>query len=109
MNMETQARTADRLLKMRQLRWNYFDGGLFDEHGWTMLLTLFASDVRGKALTAADLAKEAGAAGTFGERWIKALAVADLITVDDDIVRLTPSTRMELGEYLSAVTDLFQD
>lgn len=109
MNMDTQAQTAVRLLKMRRLRWDYFDGGLFDEHGWTMLLTLFVSDVRGRTLTTAELCEEARAKDTFGERWIKALVAAELITRNDDVLRLAMSTRTELAQYLSAITDLFQD
>lgn len=109
MDHTEQAVTAQRLLKMRALRWDYFRGDIFDEHGWNALLILFIAEVHGRSLTGTQVADECGAPPKVGARWLMHLSSEKLVREDRGFVALTDTTRAELAEYLTQVTYLFID
>lgn len=101
MEYREQVGTAHRLLQMRSLRWEYFSGELFDEHGWNLLLILFAANGEGRIVTASQASKESGATAIVGQRWFKHLELQGLITVEDGAgIALTALTRAEMAQYL---------
>lgn len=108
-----QARTASRLLKMRGLRWDYFNHDLFDEHAWNMLLILFIAQAEGRSMNVANLCSDSGAAATTGPRWIRHLTESRLIEHDGEgdaaLVVLTAMARAELADYLFEVQRMFED
>lgn len=109
MDHTEQAVTAQRLLKMRALRWDYFRGDIFDEHGWNALLILFIAHAEGRSMTGSEVANECGAPPNVGSRWLLHLSSEKLIGQDEGKVALTDTTRAELAEYLTQVTQLFGD
>lgn len=109
MDLKEQAVTAQRLLKMRALRWDYFRGDIFDEHGWNALLILFIAEAQGRSMTGVDVAGACGAPANVGARWMTHLAAEKLVLEDRGVVALTDTTRAELAEYLTEVANLFGD
>lgn len=113
LKLASQARTAKRLLKMRGLRWDYFNGELFDEHAWNMLLLLFIAHAEERGVSSHDLRRDSGASASVGPRWITHLVNSQLIDCAGDgdhaLVSLTADTRAELGDYLFEVQRLFAD
>lgn len=101
MEYREQVRTAHRLLKMRSLRWDYFSGDLFDEHGWNLLLILFVANGEDRVITASQASKESGATAVVAQRWFKHLELQGLVTAEDGAgVALTALTRAEMAQYL---------
>ncbi len=109
MDHTRQALTAERLLRMRALRWDYFRGDIFDEHGWNALLILFIAEARGRSMTGAQVVTECGAPENVGSSWLLHLSAEQLIREDEGNVMLTDTTRAELSEYLTQVTHMFND
>ncbi len=109
MDLKEQADTAQRLLKMRALRWEYFRGDIFDEHGWNALLILFIAEAQGRSLTGRDVAEQCGAPANVGIRWLMHLSSEKLVRETGGTVALTDTTRAELAEYLTQVANLFND
>ena len=73
------AKLAKRLQDMRKSRTRFFDGSLFGEPGWDMILALYISDVEGYRLKVTDLMHESQATPSTALRWIDRLAELGLV------------------------------
>lgn len=100
--------TARMLLRIRALRWNYFRGDLFDEHGWNILLVLYIADANGRDTAETLAAQEASVPPPVGRRWITHLVQAGLVEHDeaDDRIRLTDNSRTQMDDYLQEVQQM---
>ena len=108
MDFRLQAQTAHRLLQMRSLRWDYFKGEIFDEHGWNLLLILFAANADGRVISAEQAGVESGASKAAAGRWLRHLERESLIYLDQRGAWLTATTHAEMAEYLIKVAHLFE-
>jgi DNA-binding transcriptional ArsR family regulator len=81
-------RLVRRILRQRQLRARYFDGALFADPAWDMLLDLTAARVEQTRVSVTSLCIASGVPPTTALRWIGQLTEAGLLErVEDDIDR----------------------
>ncbi|MEQ7874733.1 winged helix DNA-binding protein [Sphingomonas sp. ASV193] len=62
--------TAVDMIECRKLRLGFFEGYMFGEAAWDMLLVLFVAESRGVRLKVSDLTFESGAPPTTALRWL---------------------------------------
>lgn len=96
------------IMKARRARDIYFDGGLFSDPAWDMLLALFAADLAQQRVTISPLCEAAGVPATTALRWIRVLEHHGLIERRNDpldrrrvFVALTDAARHSLRAYFS--------
>jgi hypothetical protein len=70
------ARTAENLLKVRDMRGDIFPSEIFDEHAWNMMLRLYVVEARDEQVSATDLITLTETPPAVGQRWLAHL-VAD--------------------------------
>ncbi|MCW1431426.1 winged helix DNA-binding protein [Novosphingobium sp. JCM 18896] len=81
-------RLLRRILRQRQLRARFFDGDLFADPAWDMLLDLTAARAEHKRVSVTSLCIASGVPPTTALRWIGQLTEAGLIErVEDDTDR----------------------
>lgn len=100
-------RLASQLYEARRGRDRLFNGKLFGEPAWDMLLALYCLPARGIVLTATSLDYAANVPLSTGTRWQRLLLDQDLIKRGPDIadgrqqlVALTETGRMLMEKYL---------
>lgn len=101
------ARIAGVLYKMRRTRASCFDGALFGEPAWDMLLDLAFHAIDGRQVTVSDLSGAAGVPPTTALRWIGLLVERQLVERHPDpsdarrtFVALTQSAEIALNRHL---------
>lgn len=82
------AKVIRKIIRQRQLRARFFDGDLFADPAWDMLLDLAASRVEGKQVSVTSLCIAAAVPPTTALRWIGQMVEAGLfVRVDDEADR----------------------
>lgn len=97
-------------IRARRLRDRFFDGGLFEDPAWDMLLDLFAADLEGKRVSVSSLCIAASVAPTTALRWIGKLSDAGLFERAPDpadrrraFIALSADARRAMALYWQAV------
>ncbi|MFC6620983.1 MarR family transcriptional regulator [Novosphingobium panipatense] len=72
------ARLVRRIIRQRQLRARFFDGDLFADPAWDMLLDLAASRIEGKRVSVTSLCIASGVPATTALRWIGQMVEAGI-------------------------------
>lgn len=80
------AETVRRMIRARRLRDGFFEGGLFEEPAWDMLLDLYAAHLEGTQVSVSSLCIAAAVAPTTALRWIGKMTEAGLFTRQPDPV-----------------------
>ena len=84
------------IYRSRQYRTQYFDGELFGEPAWDMLLDLFINHVSGRRVPTTSLCVASGVPQATGLRWLATLVEAGLArrirAPDDSRLRLVEIT-----------------
>jgi DNA-binding MarR family transcriptional regulator len=77
-----------RIIRQRQLRARFFDGDLFADPAWDMLLDLTAARAEHKRVSVTSLCIASGVPPTTALRWISQMTGAGLLErVEDDTDR----------------------
>lgn len=77
-----------RIIRQRQLRKRFFDGDLFADPAWDMLLDLAAARAEHKRVSVTSLCIASGVPSTTALRWITLLTDAGLVErIEDDTDR----------------------
>lgn len=96
---------------VRRLRSEVIAGDLFSDPAWDMLLELFASELAGKTILAAGLARVANVTERSAYRWIEALHQKGLIILTEPLngdakVLLSNRGSAQMQRYFSAVATI---
>jgi len=75
-----EARLVRRIIRQRQLRARFFDGDLFADPAWDMLLDLTAARAEGARVSVTSLCIASGVPPTTALRWIGQMVEAGLFT-----------------------------
>lgn len=96
----------------QNLRKKYFPSELFGEPAWNILLDLYDSSLRGRAVTVSDACIASQAPPTTGIRWVQRLEELDLLerhrsSKDARInyLTLTERAQQQLRDFFSAVAE----
>lgn len=107
---ETLVSRARIVFNARRLREHYFDGDIFGEPAWDILLLLFVADQSSGRLTASRLAEQIGTPLTTTARWLNDLEMKGLVARSDHptdrrtiFIRLEDKARAALGAYLNLI------
>ena len=99
-----------RILKARRARSKFFDGDLFADPAWDMLLELYAAEVGGQRISVSSLCTASDVPATTALRWIHTLEREQLVKrVGDPLdgrrffVSLTGKGSNAMGEYFRAI------
>ena len=91
---------ADALIAARRQRLHHFDGTLFNEPAWDMLLFLYRTSKSGSCATVDQVCRSSGAYGSTARRWLAILVDQGLVVIRDnetcDLLR--PAQLTEIGE-----------
>jgi hypothetical protein len=105
------ARLVRGIIRQRQLRARFLDGGLFSDPAWEMLLDLTAARVERKRVSVTSLCIASGAPPTTALRWIGQMVEAGLfVRVCDDsdrrraFIELTEKAAEAMARYFSQVS-----
>ncbi|MBO6525814.1 winged helix DNA-binding protein [Erythrobacter sp.] len=97
-----------RLIKARQLRARYFDGELFADPAWDILLDLAAARAERQQVSVTSLCIAAGVPATTALRWIGQMVEADLLVRVSDphdrrraYIALADSTADAMARYFA--------
>lgn len=103
---------AERLIRNRQLRSNYFHRAMFSEAAWDILLVLYVTESAGTPQTQATLSKGLATPPTTVQRWVDYLEKEHLVRRDPHptdrrtaVVSLLDKGRKALEDYLAAVVE----
>ena len=103
-------RLVRRIIRQRQLRARYFDGELFADPAWDMLLDLTAARVERTRVSVTSLCIASGVPPTTALRWIGQLTEAGLFQrVEDDtdrrraFITLTDRAAEAMARYFAAL------
>jgi hypothetical protein len=80
------AELVRRMIRARRLRDGLFEGGLFEEPAWDMLLDLYAAHLEGGQVSVSSLCIAAAVAPTTALRWIGKMTEAGLFARQPDPV-----------------------
>ena len=80
------AEMVRRMIRARRLRDRFFQGGLFEEPAWDMLLDLYAAHLEGVRVSVSSLCIAAAVAPTTALRWIGKLTEVGLFARQPDPV-----------------------
>jgi DNA-binding MarR family transcriptional regulator len=101
-------RLVRRVIRRRQLRARYFDGDLFSDPAWDILLDLTAARAEHKRVSVTSACIASGVPASTALRWIKHLSDAKLITrTEDDLDRrrsyisLTDEAALLMARYFA--------
>ena len=78
------AELVRRMIRARRLRDGFFEGGLFEEPAWDMLLDLYAAHLEGVRVSVSSLCIAAAVAPTTALRWIGKMTEAGLFARQPD-------------------------
>ena len=106
-------RTAESLLRLRQLRSDYVSSTLFAEPGWDMLLELYVIENSGSTTAASALLPHSPVAKSTKARWLDHLEELRLVRrrahplePETEFVELTDEGIRELERYLRSISEL---
>lgn len=98
------------MIEARRARDRYFDGSLFGEPAWDILLELYASELAQMRVTVSNLCIGAAVPATTALRWINNLEISGLLMRSPDpmdgrrmFVSLTDKAREGLAAYFDEV------
>ena len=98
-----------RMIRLRRLRDQYFEAGLFEDPAWDMLLDLYAAELEGSRVSVSSLCIAAAVAPTTALRWITKLTEARLFERQPDphdrrraFIALSPHAREAMRTYFAA-------
>ena len=101
---------VSQVIKARRERGRHFDGGLFADPAWDILLDLYHAQLRQRRATVTSLCEAAAVPTTTALRWIKNLLGAGLIRRHNDpcdrrrvFVELSPSASEAMRTYFHNV------
>lgn len=104
------ARLLRKILRQRQLRGRFFEGDLFADPAWDMLLDLAAARVEGKQVSVTSLCIAAAVPPTTALRWIGQMVTGGLfrrVCDDNDrrraFIELTDPAVDALGRYFDEI------
>jgi hypothetical protein len=104
------AKLVRRIIRQRQLRARFFDGDLFADPAWDMLLDLTAARIEGKQVSVTSLCIAAAVPPTTALRWIGQMVEADLFErVSDNVDRrrafiaLSDKAERAMARYFSEI------
>ena len=99
-----------RIIRERQMRSKFFDGDLFADPVWDILLDLTVARAEHTRISVSSLCIAAGVPATTALRWIGALIEAGLVERFDDVtdrrrkfVTLTDSAADAIARYFAAL------
>lgn len=99
-----------RAIRARRLRDGLFDGGLFEDPAWDMLLDLFAAELEGGRVSVSSLCIAAHVAPTTALRWVGRLVEAGLLERRPDphdrrraFMALSPRGSAAMRGYVAAL------
>lgn len=102
--------TIRQLIKARQVRTHYFDGDLFADPAWDILLDLAAARAERKQVSVTSLCIAAGVPATTALRWIGQMVEGDLLVRVSDphdrrraYIALADGTADALARYFAEV------
>jgi CheY-like chemotaxis protein/DNA-binding MarR family transcriptional regulator len=102
------------LIKLRQMRTAHFQGDLFSDPCWDMLLDLMEARLNEKQISVSSLCIASGVPQTTALRRIEDLIAAELVSREDDpadrrrvFVCLTEECATRFGRYLDDISQLF--
>ena len=105
-------RLVRRILRQRQMRARFFDGELFADPAWDMLLDLAAARAELKRVSVSSLCIASGVPPTTALRWIGQLTAAGLVTRVEDscdrrrvFIELTDRAADAMAHYFDAIED----
>ena len=105
-------RLVRRIIRQRQLRARYFDGDLFADPAWDMLLDLTAARVEHTRVSVTSLCIASGVPPTTALRWIGQMIDAGLLErVEDEtdrrraFVMLTDKAADRMARYFAEVSE----
>jgi hypothetical protein len=105
------ARLVRGIIRQRQLRARFLEGGLFSDPAWEMLLDLTAARVERKRVSVTSLCIASGAPPTTALRWIGQMVEAGLfVRVCDDsdrrraFIELTEKAAEAMARYFSEIS-----
>jgi DNA-binding MarR family transcriptional regulator len=97
------------IIRQRQLRARFFDGELFSDPVWDILLDLAAARIEHKRVSITSACIASGVPPTTALRWIKVMVDCGLIRREDDIIdrrrsylELTDSATLAMAKYFNA-------
>lgn len=85
----------------RKMREELFDGSLFGEPAWDVMLILFSDKGSQSICSAEELAKQVGMSGTAMVRWLRVLEARNIVHFDGELAELTTDGRRRLKQYLT--------
>lgn len=98
------------IMRIRKVRGHHFTARLFADPAWDMLLDLYVTGERQRPVAVSELGLAADIPPTTALRWVEKLQTERLIQrVRDPAdarrkhVRLTPSAKMAMDDYLRQV------
>lgn len=78
--LEISVKTVRAVIRARRLRDRYFDGKMFADPAWEMMLRLFEAELSHRRVAVLALSKSAGVPPTTAVRWINTLVEQALFT-----------------------------
>ncbi|RSV36392.1 hypothetical protein CA234_18520 [Sphingomonas sp. ABOLE] len=108
--VETDAAEIRRVIRARRMRAEFFDGDLFADPAWDMLLDLFAAELEHRQISVSSLCIAAAVPPTTALRWIGTLNEAGLFDRRADpndrrraYIALSDAARRGMERYIAAV------
>jgi DNA-binding transcriptional ArsR family regulator len=100
------------VIRARRLRDRFFEGGLFEDPAWDMLLDLLAAQLERGQVSVSSLCIAAAVPPTTALRWITKLTDAGLLEREADpfdkrraFLKLTPRAEHAMQRYVAAVRE----
>jgi DNA-binding transcriptional ArsR family regulator len=100
------------VIRARRLRDRFFEGGLFEDPAWDMLLDLLAAQLERAQVSVSSLCIAAAVPPTTALRWIAKLTDAGLLEREADpfdkrraYLKLSPAAAAAMQRYVAAVRD----
>ncbi|MET3726207.1 hypothetical protein [Sphingomonas trueperi] len=108
--VETDAAEIRRVIRARRMRADYFEGDLFADPAWDMLLDLYAAELEHRQISVSSLCIAAAVPPTTALRWIGTLNEAGLFDRKADTtdrrrayIALSELARRGMERYIAAV------
>ncbi|WP_333570789.1 hypothetical protein [Sphingomonas sp.] len=109
-NVETDATEIRRVIRARRMRAEFFEGDLFADPAWDMLLDLYAAELEHRQISVSSLCIAAAVPPTTALRWIGTLHEAGLFDRRADpndrrraYIALSDTARHGMERYVGAV------
>lgn len=107
---EIAPQTVRAVLRARRLRARYFDGELFADPAWDMMLDLFEAELSQRRVSVSSLCVAAAVPATTALRWLKSMVEKGLLIRHADpfdarrvYVELSPEASKSLRRYFGEI------